>query len=350
MARTFISRAYASRNRPKMPIPIVRGDEWHGRPAPPWLIAGVLAMNALACLYGQSDVGKSYVAVYLALSIANGLRCLGGRAVHHGPVLYIVGEGEAWFQYRLDGWVKRHRKILRPLLRFFWVPQPINLDDDAEVGNLIESIEMTFPHEKPVLIVIDTLATSMGQGNENDTHDMKITVDALKRLRRTFGCTVLVIHHSGRDLSKGSRGSTVLRAAVDTELFLKRPKAKEPFLALVCKKLKDGAAKFDDIRLELVESIDLGVTDTSGTPITSAMVRYPGPPKPSLAQQFAVEHRRETLALLVKLGTATYGQLVKTKENPRGIPHDSLAKALHFLTADGYAEKPGKLYIPTLLG
>src|SRR5438876_11585251 len=125
--------------------------------------------------------------------------------------------------------------VLKPRFALIGVPQPINLDDDAEVGNLIESIEMTFPHEKPVLIVLDTPATSMGQGHENDTHDMKITVDALKRLRRTFGCTVLVIHHSGRDLSKGSRGSTVLRAAVDTELFLKRPKAKEPFLVLVCK-------------------------------------------------------------------------------------------------------------------
>ncbi|MEI2422068.1 AAA family ATPase, partial [Arthrospira platensis SPKY2] len=66
--------------------------------------------------------------------------------------------------------------------------------------------------------MIDTLARSMAGGSENDSEDMGNLVRAADRLREEFGATVLFIHHSGKDATRGARGHSSLRAAVDTEI------------------------------------------------------------------------------------------------------------------------------------
>src|SRR5438552_2586782 len=135
MAHTFIKRTKAETG--ESPLPILRGDELHARPAPSWLIAGAFAQNSLGCLYGEPGVGKTLVAVYLGLSIANDLRCLGGRAVTPGPVVYITGEGEGWFQYRVDAWVQRHSNVPHPRANFYALLQAVNLLDRQSGTDLL---------------------------------------------------------------------------------------------------------------------------------------------------------------------------------------------------------------------
>ena len=68
------------------------------------------------------------------------------------------------------------------------------------------------------LIVIDTLAYAMAGGEENSAKEMGVAVDGMQKLRNEVGASILLIHHSGKDRSKGARGSSVLKAAVDTEI------------------------------------------------------------------------------------------------------------------------------------
>ena len=49
---------------------------------------------------------------------------------------------------------------------------------------------------------------------------MGVAVDGMQKLRNEVGASILLIHHSGKDRSKGARGSSVLKAAVDTEIEL----------------------------------------------------------------------------------------------------------------------------------
>src|SRR5262245_2170784 len=54
--------------------------------------------------------------------------------------------------------------------------------------------------------------------DENSIQDIGIIVAHLDRIRRAAGSCVLVVHHAGKDIANGARGSTALRAAVNTEL------------------------------------------------------------------------------------------------------------------------------------
>lgn len=72
----------------------------------------------------------------------------------------------------------------------------------------------------PALIVIDTLARSMGGGDENSGPDMARLVSHLGIIQAMTAATVLAVHHTGKDPERGARGHSLLRAAVDTEIEL----------------------------------------------------------------------------------------------------------------------------------
>jgi hypothetical protein len=55
-------------------------------------------------------------------------------------------------------------------------------------------------------------------GNENAPDDMGRFVAACGRLREAGETHVLVVHHSGKDMARGARGHSCLRAATDVEM------------------------------------------------------------------------------------------------------------------------------------
>ena len=72
------------------------------------------------------------------------------------------------------------------------------------------------------LVIIDTLARSFGGGNENSSEDMSSFITQCGRLMERYQTSLMVLHHSGKDISKGLRGHSSLLGAVDTELELVR--------------------------------------------------------------------------------------------------------------------------------
>lgn len=65
------------------------------------------------------------------------------------------------------------------------------------------------------MIVIDTLARSMAGGDENSAQDMGRAIAVADQLRDQFDAATLLVHHSGKNVSKGSRGSSALLGAGD---------------------------------------------------------------------------------------------------------------------------------------
>src|SRR6516225_11927406 len=73
----------------------------------------------------------------------------------------------------------------------------------------------------PRLLILDTLARCFGAGDENSTGDMGVFIASLDRLRADFPqLTILIVHHSGKDDTKGARGSTALKGAADAVMHL----------------------------------------------------------------------------------------------------------------------------------
>ncbi len=119
------------------------------------------------------------------------------------------------------------------------------------------------------LIIVDTLARVMGGADENTAPDIAGLLTDLEHLRRT-GAHVMLIHHSGKDVDRGARGHSSLRAAVDTEIQLTVDKDTKERVARITKQ-RDGESGLEG-RFTL-EQVTLG-RDSDGDPVTTCIVKH----------------------------------------------------------------------------
>lgn len=225
---------------------------------PSWQIRNVFEQDCLAVLYGEPGHGKSFIAMDMAASIATGTDWHGKKTTQ-GGVFYIAGEGQNGIARRFKAWSIAHNVDLAdaPLAVS---SNPIAIDDEESAYRVKQAIEamakeMPFP---PALIVVDTLARNFS-GDENSTKDMNTFVRALDYIRRSKGwqASILVVHHTGKDTSKGARGSSVLKAAIDTEYSASMDENK--VIALHNHKMKEGelaklmAFKLEGVKLPIVD-------------------------------------------------------------------------------------------------
>jgi hypothetical protein len=180
-------------------------------PPPEWLVDGLLVRRTVAWLVGKWGLGKSFYAVDLALSMATG-RSFHGCAVRPGNVLYVVAEGVAGIGARIAAW-EAHNGVSDPG-NIWWLRRPVNLHDPAAAGGLAELAAGL----NVDLVVIDTLNRCMVGADENSAKDAGIVVEQLANIVAAAKTTVLVLHHPGKDASRGGRGSSAFIGAMDTEL------------------------------------------------------------------------------------------------------------------------------------
>lgn len=203
-------------------------------PPPEWLIDGYLTRNSLALLYGPSGTYKTFLGLDLALHVATGTWWHQNEVARPGRVLYVIAEGVSGIGARLDAWQQHHRLYdLERYAPISWLPRAVNLTDRMEVAAFADIASRI----EPDLVVFDTLARCSIGAEENSARDMGILVDHLDAIRRKTGACILSIHHSGKDAASGARGSSALRAGMDTELEM----ATGDPLVLKVRKQKDAA-------------------------------------------------------------------------------------------------------------
>lgn len=177
-----------------------------------WLVSDYLENNSAALLFGESATAKSFAVIDMACSIATG-RDWCGHKVLQGPVFYVCGEGHGGMAKRFKAWQTKHGTDLAGA-PIFISTRPVVLPDDGELQRLTDWIDGS--GHVPRLVVFDTLARSLS-GDENSSRDVGAFVQAIDALRIIYGCCVLVVHHSGHSTAERARGSSALKAAMDTE-------------------------------------------------------------------------------------------------------------------------------------
>ena len=164
-----------------------------GYEMPPLLVDDLIVENTLVQIAAEYGVGKSFVALDLALSIAAGRTTFLGKPVRRqGPVVYLVGEGIGRFKLRVMAW-KQHHHVSETLPFYVW-NGPINLLDPVQVDMFVTALEGV----EPALVVIDTLSRCIVGANENDTATMTEAVEACDRIRVKLKTTMLIIHHMNK--------------------------------------------------------------------------------------------------------------------------------------------------------
>lgn len=234
---------------------LISRDDLHSRPALRWRIKGVLPERGLAGLYGPSTSGKSFLAFDMACAIAEGQPWFGHRVIA-APVVYVALEGEAGFKTRSQAWEQHHAR--KQPANFFMVLQPFNLIDEVDaLANVIPP---------GAVVVIDTLNRAAPTADENSSKDMGAILEGAKRLQAVNDGLVVVVHHTGKDATKGLRGHSSLFAALDAAIEVSRDEEYREWRVAKSKDGADGATH--PFRLELKS---LG-QDEYGDGITSCVV------------------------------------------------------------------------------
>jgi len=195
-------------------------DEVERLPPPKWLVQGVLVEASIAAIYGPPESCKSFLAVDMAMAIASGMDWH-GRTVERGGVLYIAAEGAPGLGKRMRAW-KVNRGAQGRAFQLHLMRDELNLAAEKD-GGVRAFVQAVTDELGPLrLIVIDTLNQTAAGADENSAKDMGRYIASMKKLRDATGAAVVVVHHSGKDVSKGMRGSTALLGAMDTTVEVER--------------------------------------------------------------------------------------------------------------------------------
>jgi hypothetical protein len=214
-----------------------------------WLVKELIPVNCDAAIYGQSGTLKSFIALDLALSIHLGMRALGMLDVKggdHPPVFYFAGEGfQAMAKKRQLAWTLHHDQPAYDLDRFWFVDGvPLINNDEALLRDLTEMQEL-LGGTSAALIVIDTLIRALNGMDEDKSNTASQYFSRLKTMRdATGGASTLTVGHFGKDLDRGERGSSSVRANYDVVIWIERHDKNEESgvhtIQLIVSKMKDG--------------------------------------------------------------------------------------------------------------
>lgn len=225
-----------------------------------WLVKDIIPEGALCEMHGMPNVGKSFLALDIALAVATGNECL-GQSVAQGDVVYVAAEGARGLKPRVNAWLTARGPKCEPKTLHV-LPTAVQLLDPKEITELVEVI--TEDGIRPKLIVIDTLARCFVGGDESSARDMGLVISNIDELRHATGASILIVHHTTKD-GRTERGSGALRGAADVMMTLV---PKRDVLELSSQKAKDTRA-FSPLRLRLVESGDsmvVELTASAGVP------------------------------------------------------------------------------------
>lgn len=228
-----------------------------------WLVKDMLPAKSFAAIYGRSGAGKSFFAMYLAAMVASGREAF-GLDVEQGDVVYLALEGGAGLRRRRDALMQRYD--LPDDLPVHFVKAQMNLRSTLDDLQALIAV-IAERGLRPAVIFIDTLARAYAGGEENSSAEMMQFVSVMAALQDALDCAVCVVHHSGKDETRGMRGSSALLAAVDAELELTRisdDDATEPVCTVKSTKQKDGMDGLSwSFRLDLMHVSPLDPDATS---------------------------------------------------------------------------------------
>jgi hypothetical protein len=226
--------------------------EIRAQPALPWLVVDLLPARGLCVWYGEPGSGKSFLALDLGAHSATGRRWA-SRRTRHAKVVYIALEGQ--LRDRIEAYKDHHGLDDDDLADLLVLQrQQVDLLTEGTAEQLAADVRAALGDcSGPVVVIVDTLARAMPGGNENASEDMGAVIAACGVIERELSALVILVHHAGKDSTRGARGWSGLRGAADAEVLIERDGDNR---RATFAKVKDGQ---DGVAVEFrLEAVDLG--------------------------------------------------------------------------------------------
>ena len=182
------------------------------------ILSPVIPEKGLAMLYAPRGVGKTYVALSIAVTVGQGGSLFDDRWKTPKPmgVLFVDGEMPAHtLQERLvqigEHTSQNYLKILSADLQDIPIPDLSTKEGQNFIEEHLEGVK---------LLILDNLSSLCRSGRENESESWQPMQEWLLSLRRR-GISVLLIHHANKN--GGQRGNSKKEDILDTVISLKRP-------------------------------------------------------------------------------------------------------------------------------
>lgn len=240
-------------------------------PDPVFLVEDMVPETGIMHLVGQSYAGKSFVAIDLVRSLAQGKEEWFGKKIREGGArcAYVALEGEWDLKLRMQAWDIEHGPVPSDRMRWF-VRDEFDFMNPTAVEALTELRDDIGFHFE--VLVVDTQSLSASSIDENDNSQVTALMSRLKLISRIFGCLVVLVHHAGHGEGKRERGASAMYANMDAAMLVSSNSGRNP-RSLKMRKLKAGAL-IDDMSFALVESGPSVVIEHT-TPQETLQEEYP---------------------------------------------------------------------------
>ena len=185
------------------------------------LVENWIPSRGIVSVIGAPGSAKSAFIDHVFNSLAADIAPIAGKLYRPCASLVIAPEGNR--MPRLRAWCRHHDVDYRKLpVRY--IQQGVDLrsshGDIDQILDLIDAVEADLG--KLDIVAIDTLNRAFGGGSENEAADMGLFLSNLQRIVERTNGTVIVLHHLGKDATRGARGHGSLLGAVDAEITITR--------------------------------------------------------------------------------------------------------------------------------
>ena len=193
-----------------------------------FILSPIIPTQGLVMIYAPRGVGKTFVSLSVACSVASGSSMFGGR--WHSPnsrkVLFVDGEMPASvLQERFAGIIagietdfdcSDNLKIITQDLQKNGIRDLSTIEGQQYIEEHLDGIK---------LLILDNLSSLCRSGRENESESWLPLQEWLLTLRRR-NISVLLIHHAGKNGNQ--RGNSKKEDLLDTVVALRKPAKYDP--------------------------------------------------------------------------------------------------------------------------
>ena len=328
-------------------FPMYRASEIAARPPGRWWIKGLVPEAQIGAVFGASGSGKSFIVLDLIAHLALGWAWRELRT-RRGRILYVAAEGGAGVGKRLKAWCQHHDVPVDALDVTVLLVAP-NIMQRDDITELVLAINAAGGFEH---IVLDTYAQVTPGANENTAEDMGLALAHCRAICEATAAMVWLVHHSGKDATKGARGWSGINAALDFSLEVTRDED-TGYRELRVAKMKDGE---DGTRYGFkLETVVVGFDDDLDEVTSCVVIDAEAPAKPETASKGVKRRGRvenhvlEVMTLFEGRDTVRIEDLVQKAVETMPVPEagkrdtrkQGVVRALHNLSR----EKDGPLQV-----
>lgn len=236
---------------------LLTGNDLRLLPPVQWRLKGILPYEGLAAMYGPSASGKSFLGFATGVAISEGADWFGIRTTK-STVVYVALEGESGFKNRVAAWELENGRSLPADM--FMVMQPFHITKPEDVDDLTALVPIGS------VVIVDTLNRAAPTSDENSSKEMGEILESCKRLQALIGGLIILIHHTGKDTTRGARGHSSFFAALDGAIEVERTATQRSWSVAKAKDGQDGKKFPFDLKQHV-----LGL-DADGDQITSCTI------------------------------------------------------------------------------